>query len=105
MSHLYDGYVQALRLGEMWHIPSLRCYNIYLNTCNYLEPYRLVHKKDKKPQSHYIERPWQALYDKRLDNPPIPGPRQELSPANYRKQFYDTLWYEEKEHSKKLDKK
>lgn len=64
-----------------------------------------MHEEDKKPQSHNIKRPWQAFYNKRLKNPPISGLRQELSPENYQKQFYDTLWYEEEEHIKKLDKK
>uniref|UniRef100_A0A1X7TQB0 Protein kinase domain-containing protein n=1 Tax=Amphimedon queenslandica TaxID=400682 RepID=A0A1X7TQB0_AMPQE len=68
------------------------------------EPYNPKYKKDNKPPK-YTERPWQAIYAKRSKAPPVPGPRQELSTRNYQDKFYDTLWYEEKEHTKKLHNK
>ncbi|XP_019857948.1 PREDICTED: uncharacterized protein LOC109586221 isoform X1 [Amphimedon queenslandica] len=52
-----------------------------------------------------MERPWQAIYEERLKAKPVPGLRQELSTENYQKKFYDTLWYEEKEHTIKLHNK
>ena len=69
-----------------------------------LEPYSPKYKKDNKPQK-YMERPRQAIYAKRSKVQPVTGPRQELSTENYQDKFYDTLWYEEKEHTKKLHNK
>lgn len=65
------------------------------------KPMRPV-RKEEKPKYYQIphHRPKEAYYWRRKNRPPCP--REDLSAENYRAQFYRMLWYEEKEHMRKL---
>lgn len=99
---------QDLSINEVLeHLLTRRRYE-NLSRISEPRPQRPPQKRQKKHSQSTEVDAWQAKYEERCKREPLASklrPLSDLSPKSYCDHFYSMLWYEEREHIRKLKEK